>query len=213
VSPRSALGALRVHEREQDGHTAARRLPHRINRTRSGSASVEYAICRPVADRCSTRPRSRTGWEQCPHWVTCSAHRSKSARPARVTICSTVCGGSVGARFIGPVVGQVLGERRRCVGEGHTAGSGHAGPPRGDPVDVSDSRAACWLAGLVMKVSRCLIASSGTQPARMRRGSRGLPRRRRRSPVSAGRQLVGPQPLPAPPARSAGTQPHAAPGR
>src|SRR6185312_437370 len=45
---------------------------------------------RPSTERCSTRPRSRTGREQCPHPATCSAHRSKSGRPARSTISSTV---------------------------------------------------------------------------------------------------------------------------
>jgi hypothetical protein len=75
---------------EHDGQTAARRLPQRISSTRSGSRSVEYATRPPLAVRCSTRPRSRTGREQCPHRVTCSAHRSKSGRLARLTISSTM---------------------------------------------------------------------------------------------------------------------------
>ena len=61
------------------------------------------------------RPRSRTGWEQCPHRATCSAHRSKSVRPAR-------------SRSPPPVRGE-----SRKGGQGRTAGSAAANRGVTDP--------------------------------------------------------------------------------
>src|SRR5207248_2560689 len=61
--------------------------------------------------------------------------------------------------------------------EGSGFGGGHAAPPWVDPPGPvgligKGNTAVLWVIGPVTKVSRCLIVSSGTQPARMRRGSR-----------------------------------------
>jgi len=80
---------------EHEGQTLARRLRQRTGSMRSGSPSVLYTVRRcPAAVSWTTSPRSRTGRAQCPHRASCSAHRSKSGRPARVTISGMVCGPS-----------------------------------------------------------------------------------------------------------------------
>jgi len=61
--------------------------------------------------------------------------------------------------------------------EGGEFGGGHAAPPWVDPPGPvglvgKGSTAVLWEVGPVTKVSSCLIVLSGTQPARMRKGSR-----------------------------------------
>ena len=82
-----------AYTREQDGHSAARRLPHRTCSTPSGlvGRGERLESTSPVvASTVSQWPWRRTGLAQCPTREAASDHASKSRDSSRAMTCASV---------------------------------------------------------------------------------------------------------------------------